>query len=36
MQKKIPNIKIHAAIVAMDARENSLFLHIFLNPCFRQ
>ena len=26
-------MKIHAAIVAMDAMENILFVHIFLIPC---
>jgi len=31
--KKSPNIKIHADIVAMEARENILFLQIFFKPC---
>ena len=28
--------KIHAEIVAIDASENKIFLHILMMPCFRQ
>lgn len=35
-EKKIPNRKIHAAIVAMEAKENILFLPIFFIPCFTE
>ena len=35
MEKKIPNRKIQAAMVIMEARENIQFLLIFLTPCFR-
>src|SRR5699024_6612362 len=32
--KKRPNTKIHAAIVATEASENSLLRKMFLTPCF--
>ena len=35
MEKKIPNRKIHAAMVITEAMENMKFLLMFLTPCFR-
>ena len=34
--KKRQNKKIHAEIVAIEASENKIFLHILTMPCFRQ
>jgi len=36
MAKNRQNKKIHAEMVATDARENHIFLHILITPCFRQ
>jgi len=35
-EKNTQNKKIHAEMVATDARENHIFLHILITPCFRQ
>ena len=36
MEKNRQNKKIHAEIVAIEASENRIFLHILFTPCFRQ
>ena len=35
-EKNTQNKKIHAEIIAVDARENQIFLHIFTSPCLMQ